>query len=62
MNRSTFSENMKIALLGGTGETGVEVIFGQDKNKHNDADVRFNFKTKQGKRSSHKPPKHGIAQ
>ena len=45
VNRSTFSENMKIALLGGTGETGVEVIFGQDKNKHNDAYVRFNFKT-----------------
>ena len=25
---------MKIALLGGTGETGVEVVLDQNKNKH----------------------------
>ena len=36
MNHSTFAENMKIALLGGTGETGVEVILDQNKNKHGD--------------------------
>ena len=36
MNRSTFAENMKIALLGGTGDTGVEVILDQSKNEHDD--------------------------
>ena len=36
VNRRKFAENMKIALLGGTGETGVEVILDKNKNKKGD--------------------------